>query len=270
MSEKFIKLPHRLEYQDASLSNIFLGMTTREDGLSPYPDHAFNMARYTDDAADHITQHQATLASIIHMPTAHWVFPIQTHGNRVTEVTRRDRGTNIDTLTDALHGIDGLYTYDTNIMLTMCYADCVPIYFYSERHHYIGLAHAGWRGTVGQIVVNMIEEIDFDIKDLQVVIGPATSTSYEINDDIKSQFEDLAIDTSRFIETRGLDRHGIDLKEANALLLEKAGLSRDQITITQYETSEDLDLFFSYRVEKGQTGRMLAYIGQRETKEGEV
>ena len=93
--------------------------------------------------------------------------------------------------------------------------------FYSERHHYIGLAHAGWRGTVGQIVVNMIEEIDFDIKDLQVVIGPATSTSYEINDDIKSQFEDLAIDTSRFIETRGPDRHGIDLKEANALLLEK-------------------------------------------------
>ncbi|MEJ7474854.1 laccase domain-containing protein, partial [Staphylococcus saprophyticus] len=81
--------------------------------------------------------------------------------------------------------IDGLYTYDTNIMLTMCYADCVPIYFYSERHHYIGLAHAGWRGTVGQIVVNMIEEIDFDIKDLQVVIGPATSTSYVINDDIK-------------------------------------------------------------------------------------
>ena len=155
-----------------------------------------------------------------------------------------------------------MYTYQSDILLTMCYADCVPIYFYSEPHHFVGLAHAGWRGTVGQIANEMVSKIDFDVKDLQVVIGPATSSTYEINDDIKSKFEQLPVDTNQFIDTRAEDRHGIDLKQANALLLEYAGVPKDNIYITNYATSEDLSLFFSYRVEKGNTGRMLAFIGQ--------
>lgn len=189
-------------------------------------------------------------------------FPIQTHENKVVKIAGSDRGTNIDALTGDLHGVDGLYTYEPNILLTMCYADCVPIYFYSEQHHFIGLAHAGWRGTVGQIVNELISNVDFDLKDLSVVIGPSTSTSYEINDDIKAKFEALPIDINRYVFTRGTNRHGIDLKLANALLLENAGVPKDNIYITNYATSEDLSLFFSYRVEKGNTGRMLAFIGQ--------
>ena len=95
----------------------------------------------------------------------------------------------------------------------MCYADCVPVYFYSESHGYVGLAHAGWRGTYGEIVKEMVKRIDFDLKDLQVVIGPSTSNTYEINDDIKSKFETLTIDTSKYIDTRDKNRHGIDLKK---------------------------------------------------------
>ena len=57
--------------------------------------------------------------------------------------------------------------------------------FYNEKHHFIALAHAGWRGTYGQIVVEMLKYVGFDYQDLNVVIGPATSSTYEINDDIK-------------------------------------------------------------------------------------
>ena len=64
------------------------------------------------------------------------------------------------------------------------------------------------------------------------------------------------------ILTRAADKHGIDLK-ANALLLEEVGVPSDNIYITEYATSENLDLFFSYRIEKGQTGRMLAFIGRK-------
>lgn len=261
MEDKFVKKPHILQYTDPELSHVTIGMTTREDGVSPYPSNAFNMARYIDDHPDHISQHQQTLAEMIDFPTSDWVFPIQTHENKVVEVTSKDKGTNIDALTDMLHGVDGMYSYD-NLLLTMCYADCVPIYFYSEPHHFIGLAHAGWRGTYSQIVLELIKAIDFDLSELQVVIGPSTSMSYEINDDIKSKFETLPIDSTQYIETRGDDRHGINLKLANALLLEHAGVPPENIYRTTYATSEDLELFFSYRVEKGQTGRMLAFIGQ--------
>lgn len=57
--------------------------------------------------------------------------------------------------------------------------------FYSPKHHFIALAHAGWRGTYTKIVKEVLDQVDFDLEDLHVVIGPATSSSYEINDDIK-------------------------------------------------------------------------------------
>ena len=59
----------------------------------------------------------------------------------------------------------------------------------------------------------MINQIKFPLSDLQVVIGPATSNSYEINDEIKEKFETLPIDSQCYIETRGTNRHGIDLKK---------------------------------------------------------
>ncbi|MBM9778842.1 laccase domain-containing protein, partial [Staphylococcus aureus] len=91
----------------------------------------------------------------------------------------------------------------------------------------------------------------------------STSSSYEINDDIKNKFETLPIDSANYIETRGRDRHGIDLKKANAALLNYYGVPKENIYTTAYATSEHLELFFSYRLEKGQTGRMLAFIGQQ-------
>ena len=260
--EKFIKQPHYLSYT-SQYDQLTLGFTTREDGKSPYPRDAFNMARYIDDEPSHVTHHQEILANAINFPTQQWVFPIQTHENNIAHITKAHCGANIKALGNELYGIDGMYTYDSDILLTMCYADCVPVYFYSEKHHFIALAHAGWRGTYGQIVVEMLKYVEFDYQDLNVVIGPATSSTYEINDDIKNKFETLPINSDKYIETRDTDRHGIDLKLANALLLINSGVPAENINITKYTTSEDLSLFFSYRVEKGKTGRMLAFIGQK-------
>ena len=38
-----------------------------------------------------------------------------------------------------------------DVLLTSCYADCVPLYFYAPSHGMIGLAHAGWKGTVKRL-----------------------------------------------------------------------------------------------------------------------
>ena len=51
-----------------SLLILRLGFTTRENGLSPYPNHSFNMARYISDSAHHITHHQDILANLIGYP----------------------------------------------------------------------------------------------------------------------------------------------------------------------------------------------------------
>ncbi|CAD7360093.1 MULTISPECIES: peptidoglycan editing factor PgeF [Staphylococcus] len=259
----FVEKPHHLSYQPSLGHGVHIGITTRQGGLSAYPSDAFNMARYVEDKDENITKHQEILGQEIGYSPENWVFPIQTHEAKVVEVSKEDRGKNIETLSnDVLFGVDGLYTYDTDTVLTMCFADCVPIYFYSPKHHYIALAHAGWRGTVATIVHRVLDQFPFDYKDIYVVIGPATSNSYEINDDILKKFQNLPIPIEAYVETRDTDRHGIDLKYANQLLCEYYGVPKENIYRTDYSTSEDLERFFSYRVEKGNTGRMLAFIGQ--------
>lgn len=263
MLKAFIAAGHYLNYTPSQNHGVLIGMSTRQGGLSPFPKQAFNMARYINDDPKHITEHQRILAKEIGFPTSQWVFPIQTHEAKVVEVTGKDRGTNISDLTEnSLFGVDGLYTYDKDVLLTMCYADCVPIYFYSPKHQFIGLAHAGWRGTVSRIVHNLLDAFPYAYEDLYIVIGPSTSNSYEINDEILSQFKTLPIDASYYIEQRDTGRYGIDLKMANQLLCEQRGVPRNNIYRTTHATSENLELFFSYRVEKGNTGRMLAFIGQ--------
>ena len=110
------------------------------------------MARYIDDRPYNITQHQLQLAEEIAFNRKIGYFPFKHMKIKSLVLQKDDIGTNIDTLTDALHGIDAMYTFDSNVLLTMCYADCVPVYFYSTKHHFIALAHAGWRGTYTEIV----------------------------------------------------------------------------------------------------------------------
>ena len=47
LKERFIKKTHYLDYQFDEHTDIKLGFTTRENGLSPYP-----CLLYTSDAAD--------------------------------------------------------------------------------------------------------------------------------------------------------------------------------------------------------------------------
>ena len=71
-------------------------------------------------------------------------FLYKTHDSRIVEVTSEHKGTNIDELTDDLHGIDGMYTFDSHILFLLCVCGLRTCIFYSEPHGYIGLAHAGW------------------------------------------------------------------------------------------------------------------------------
>lgn len=263
MKEIFSQRNHYLEYDIDSREDITLGITTRKDGYSAYPENAFNMARYIDDNQENITAHQKILADEIDFSCENWVFPIQTHENKVQEVFSDDKGKNIKALTNELHGIDGLFTYESNLLLTMCFADCVPIYLYDVKNKYIGLCHAGWRGTYTQILKEMIDQYNGELSNLRIVIGPSTSNTYEINEDIYNKFNSLPIDTSLYIEKREQDRYGIDLKRANELLAIHYGISPEHIVKTSHCTASETDLFFSYRVEKGNTGRMLAFIGRK-------
>ena len=52
---------------------------------------------------------------------------------------------------------DGLVTSLKQVPLLIFTADCVPIVFYDKKQGVIALAHAGWRGTYGNIAGEIVE-----------------------------------------------------------------------------------------------------------------
>ena len=62
------------------------------------------------------------------------------------------------------------------LFLCTFYADCVPLYFVDPVHKAVGLAHSGWRGTVGKIgkvtIEKMAEQFGSDPEEIFTAIGP--------------------------------------------------------------------------------------------------
>ena len=78
----------------------------------------------------------------------------------------------------------------------------------------------------------------------------------EVGEEVAKQFD---VEFKRF--NFAIGKYLIDLKRANAAQLSAFGIPASQIEISPYSTIMHNDDYFSYRLEKGQTGRMLAVIG---------
>lgn len=250
--------PHHHFYGNKDGDCLF-GYTKRTDGLSDYPKDSFNMALYIGDDTDNVNRHQDMLANEIDIGPGNWVLPIQTHGGRVSEVTADDRGTNVREHTAGLDDIDAIYTYDENVLLTMNYADCVPVYIYSRINSFTALVHAGWKGTSKEILKRTLDEYDGHPRDLTVLIGISINPShYEVDDRVINALGDRYLKDA-VVETDS--GYQLDLKTVNKNQALDFGVDEDDIHVTPLGT-EDTGRFFSYRLEKGKTGRALAFIGR--------
>jgi len=72
---------------------------------------------------------------------------------------------------------DGLVTDRPGLALAMRFADCAPILLYDPARHVLGLAHAGWRGTVLGAGVSALRTLTDAFgtrpQDVQAAIGPS-------------------------------------------------------------------------------------------------
>lgn len=86
---------------------------------------------------------------------------------------------------------DGLYTTQPGILLTVLTADCLPVIFSQRQGKGIAVVHAGWRGLLDGIILNMVERIarDDDPANWVAAIGPAArSCCYEVNEELVERF----------------------------------------------------------------------------------
>jgi len=139
--------------------------------------------------------------------------------------------------TQVIVGVDGLMTGTRGVVLGIYVADCAAVYLVDRKTEALALVHAGRKGAEGGIVAHTIREMarvyGTRSVDLEVLISPCIRPPH------------YEVDFAAFIHAQ----------------LSEAGVPPEQITDEAISTAEDLERFYSYRLEKGKTGRMLALLG---------
>jgi polyphenol oxidase len=249
---------------------IIAGFTTKLGGHSEKPFDSLNLGLHVQDDSSCVCLNRKKVAELLSFPLSQWVCAEQVHGNHIVKVTNEHRGKGVFSYSDGISGADGLFTTEKNILLVLCYADCVPIYFFAPKHHIIGAAHAGWRGTVKNICGKMVgiwkTKEKVNPEDIYVAIGPAIeSCCYIVDDKVIDQLREVLLENDELpfkVVSKG--QYALDLKQANKQLLLQSGIPEQNIEISSYCTSCEKELFFSHRRDKGKTGRMISFIGLKE------
>ena len=158
---------------------------------------------------------------------------------------------------------DALITNQPGITLSVRTADCLPILMADTRIRAVAAVHAGWRGTLLEIVPKtvqaMADQFGTRLEDLVIAIGPGIGACcFEVGPEVAIQFSSLSP------ERRDLDRRTkIDLVETNLRLLGRNGGSLRQIATSGLCSCCQADLFHSYRRDREQAGRMVSVIRLR-------
>lgn len=240
------------------------GFSTRIGGISKGEYNSLNVGLNTGDIKDDAEANIKIFASAVGVNYEDLVLSDQIHSDIVKSVYTKDKGKGYMIERD-YNGIDALVTNEKGIPLMTIFADCVPIFFVDPIKKVIGLAHAGWKGTMLQIgkrtVEAMNEKYGSKMDEILAVIGPSIGKCcYEVDNVVVEKFNEKYSDPLAFVLPKGENKYMLDLWKANKIGLLEAGLLDENITISNLCTSCNTDMFYSYRKEKGNTGRMGAIL----------
>ncbi|MGM9986597.1 MAG: peptidoglycan editing factor PgeF [Bacillaceae bacterium] len=248
--------------------HLVAGFTTKNGGVSTGNFSSLNVGLHVNDEEKAVVANRKLISEDVQFSLENWICSEQTHGNRIEKVAKNDCGKGVKQYGTAVKDTDGIYTDEQDILLTSYYADCVPLYYFSPTSQYIGLAHAGWKGTVLNIAGKMVErwiEEGVDIADIHVAIGPSIGKCcYVVDDTVRNRLEDVLGEQAAYTYKESKQgQYMVDLKEANRRLLVNARIKPENIIVSTSCTCCEDYLFFSHRRDKGKTGRMMSFIGTR-------
>lgn len=158
---------------------------------------------------------------------------------------------------------DSLITQIKNEGVSVFTADCVPIIIYEKISGFIAAVHAGWKGTLKEIVIESVKKIkqtsSHDQCEFISAIGPAIGKCcYEVGEDVASKFISKFGDEEYFITHLSNGKFLLDLVNLNKHQLQKEGIKN--IDIIDSCTKCD-KLLPSYRRDGKKAGRIVSFIG---------
>jgi YfiH family protein len=142
------------------------------------------------------------------------------------------------------------------VHLAVRVADCVPILAWDGYSGIIGAAHAGWRGTIGNIACNLIsvmKQLGAQPKCIHVSMGPHIGICcYNIKKERALEFQkQYGVNKKLTIQKNG--RWYMDIAAINRVQLVNFGIQVQNIEISPICTSCHSDTYFSYRKDTKKT-----------------
>lgn len=247
-----------LTIQELTETNLVkAGITLRSGGVSDTPYSSLNLATHVGDNLKAVIQNRLRFSKVSDI--ASFKYCQQIHSDTVI---------NADTLPNIVFNKinpdletvsgDGLISARQSDALAVFTADCVSVFILDIATPAIGMVHAGWRGTIARIVTKALSQMKDSFGTLtencRIHLGPSIKQCcYEVSSDLLARFE----------ENFGQDVHNgqaLSLHTANIIQLVNVGVPSEFISSSQFCTACRTDMFYSFRAEGGQTGRMLSYI----------
>ena len=192
--------------------------------------------------------------------------PRQAHSDRIRVHRRGEKLPEEDP-----KGHDAVISDEAGICLQVVTADCVPLLFYDPSKGVAGAVHAGWKGSLARISEKTIKALQREFgcqpRNIFVGIGPSIGPCcYEVGKEVSEAIIHHFHQWERFVKKRSTQNPFLDLWEMNRLQLLEQGVPEDQVIISGLCTRCRPDLFFSYRRDGPNAGRMHSGIRlQRES-----
>ena len=226
--------------------------TTRHGGVSPAPWLSFNFGSATGDDLLNVKRNTERLCTILGIPYRSLVTAGQVHGTTVVHAVEGGHYPSCDALVTATQGL----------FLGILTADCFPVLLHDPETGACGAAHAGWKGSAGNISGAVLDAMKnffgSSAASCRAWVGTGIGRErYEVGHEVAGRFDPA------YIEPSAPDKFLLDLAAINRDQLIGCGVAPEHIEVSPFCTAVHNRDFFSHRREKGTTGRMLSLIGVR-------
>lgn len=220
-----------------SVSSITHAFLTRLGGRSKGVFSALNFDPIGGDKADNILYHRGIVGELFGFDPTRLVTVNQVHSSDILVIDKPLPNIRAFNQISA----DGIVTDQKGLAIGVLTADCLPNLLFAPSIGVVGVIHAGRRGTLlgitERVIDTMVERFDVKPRDILAALGPCIGPCcYET-----------------------------DIRQANYTRLAEKGVLEENISTADICTSCLKETFFSYRGNRGRTGRQLNFIMMRAT-----
>lgn len=240
---------------------IAAGFTTRNGGSSRPPYNSLNLGFGSGDLQSRVEANRAVVARSFGLEPHLFLTVQQVHGSEILVIDQPNPEVSHFQRVEC----DAIITNQRHVLLGILVADCFPVILYDRNRHVAAVIHLGWRGTAAGLlertVLAMGEIFGCRAADIKAAIGPGIAAhSYEVDRPVRDLFRQGTGQWERIAREVSLGHWQLDLQKSIALQLDQAGIDRASVDTVAECTCCHKETFFSYRRDKGSTGRQMGFI----------